>query len=188
MRVMLPNRPLICSLLFPNCIWVSMGTKSWRINRESFMVMCLYLYTGETQYNQIFGTRKFCLLYKTYIRYFVISVVNKIQSKASYFIGNRELRENSLLYQVYCYVRSLHIEFPLYLFACMQECESGILACWLQCPRYLSLGTMHVISKSVLMSFKRLWYGAFLLINYLRSCFQPPKYYFQPLFYMSRTL
>ena len=46
-----------------------------------------------------------------YIRYFVISVVKKtIQNKGNILIGTREI---SLLYQVFCYIRSLYIEFPL---------------------------------------------------------------------------
>ena len=45
------------------------------------------------------------------IRYFVISVVNKQnKTKEIIWLG----LENSLLGQVFCYIRSLYIEFPLY--------------------------------------------------------------------------
>ena len=52
--------------------------------------------TGETQYNEVLGTMKFCLLYQ----YF-----KTIQNKTNYFIGTWE---NSLLYQVFCYQISLY--------------------------------------------------------------------------------
>ena len=40
-----------------------------------------------------------------------ISSQKTIQNKGNYLIGTGE---NSLLYQIFCYIRSLYIEFPLY--------------------------------------------------------------------------
>ena len=53
------------------------------------------------------GPRKFAL----YIIYFVISVANK-QNKGNKFIWTGKI---SLLYQVFWYIRSLFIEFSLYI-------------------------------------------------------------------------
>ena len=47
-----------------------------------------------------------------------ISSQEKIENKANWFIGTRE--KISLLYQVFCYIRSLYIKFPLY--ACYISC------------------------------------------------------------------
>ena len=58
--------------------------------------------TVETLYNEVLGTGKFCY----------ISSQKQYITKHIDFIGTREY---SLLYQVFRYIRSLYIEFPLYL-------------------------------------------------------------------------
>ena len=63
---------------------------------------------GETRYNEILGTRKFCLLYQISC---YISCQKQYKTKENnVFIGTGE---NSLLYQISCYIRFLYIEFPL---------------------------------------------------------------------------
>ena len=66
--------------------------------------------TVETRYNEILGTEKFSLLYMYQIfRY--INSKKTIHNIENIFIGTGKI---SLLFQVFCYIRSLYIECPLY--------------------------------------------------------------------------
>ena len=67
---------------------------------HTFLCACMdfyttkhFVYTVETRYNEILGTRKFCL----HILLYISSKKTILQYKVNWFIGTRE---NSLLYQV----------------------------------------------------------------------------------------
>ena len=66
--------------------------------------VCIAGYRG----NLVYGTKKFCLLYD------ILLFSSQLQNKANYVIGTEE---NSLLYHFF--IRSLYIEFPLYLHSIM---------------------------------------------------------------------
>ena len=81
-----------------------------------FQVICDSYYSGISVYRDPWDQEIlfvisdiFCLLYQIY---FVISVVNK-QYKTKE-INSLGLDFFFLLYQIFCYIRSLYIEFPLY--------------------------------------------------------------------------
>ena len=70
---------------------------------QNFILFSLFSkgITGETQYNEILGTNKFCLLY---IRYFFISVVYKQyktkQVKLFHWVRGKQFVLSYLLYRV----------------------------------------------------------------------------------------
>ena len=69
--------------------------------------------TVEIRYNEILGTEKFSLL-QVYIRYFVISVVNKqYKTKEINSLGPEKLVDYIRYFVIL--IRSPFIEFPLYI-------------------------------------------------------------------------
>ena len=74
-------------------------------------------HTVETLYNKVLWTGKFCLLYQVSC---YISVVKRYQNKSLFHFDQRK----DISYQVFHWIRTLYVEFPLYEVHWLQKRES----------------------------------------------------------------